>query len=97
MQRGAERIPVRILRQAVDIDAVNLAIIDQSEAMRNQDSARTHLIADLEYMARAMQIILHNLNVYLSGQGKMINLVDSRTGYWHGVAEIKVLPDGGRC
>lgn len=34
-----------------------------------------------QYMARAMQIITHNLNVYLSGQGEMINLVDTQTGY----------------
>ncbi len=34
-----------------------------------------------QYMARAMQIIAHNLNVYLSGQGEMINLVDTQAGY----------------
>jgi phosphoglycerate dehydrogenase-like enzyme len=34
-----------------------------------------------QYMARAMQIIAHNLNVYLSGQGEMINLVDMQAGY----------------
>ena len=34
-----------------------------------------------QYMARAMQIIAHNLNVYLSGQGEMINLVDIQAGY----------------
>jgi phosphoglycerate dehydrogenase-like enzyme len=34
-----------------------------------------------QYMARAMQIIVHNLNVYLSGQGEMINLVDTQAGY----------------
>jgi phosphoglycerate dehydrogenase-like enzyme len=34
-----------------------------------------------QYMARAIQIITHNLNVYLSGQGEMINLVDMQTGY----------------
>jgi phosphoglycerate dehydrogenase-like enzyme len=33
------------------------------------------------YMARAMEIITHNLNVYLSGQDEMINLVDMETGY----------------
>ena len=33
------------------------------------------------YMARAMEIITRNLNVYLSGQGEMINLVDMETGY----------------
>jgi D-2-hydroxyacid dehydrogenase (NADP+) len=33
------------------------------------------------YMARAMQIIAHNLDVYLSGQGEMINLVDMQAGY----------------
>jgi phosphoglycerate dehydrogenase-like enzyme len=34
-----------------------------------------------QYMARAMQIIEDNLNVYLSGQGEMINLVDMQAGY----------------
>ena len=34
-----------------------------------------------QYMARAMQIIAHNLNVYLSGQGEMINLVNMQAGY----------------
>jgi phosphoglycerate dehydrogenase-like enzyme len=34
-----------------------------------------------QYMARAMQVIAHNLNVYLSGQGEMINLVDMQAGY----------------
>jgi phosphoglycerate dehydrogenase-like enzyme len=34
-----------------------------------------------QYMARAMQIIAHNLDVYLSGQGEMINIVDTQTGY----------------
>ena len=34
-----------------------------------------------QYMARAMQIIAHNLNVYLSRQGEMINLVDMQAGY----------------
>ena len=34
-----------------------------------------------QYMARAMEIITHNLNVYLSGQGEMINVVDMETGY----------------
>jgi hypothetical protein len=32
-------------------------------------------------MARAIQIIAHNLDVYLSGRGEMINLVDTQTGY----------------
>jgi phosphoglycerate dehydrogenase-like enzyme len=34
-----------------------------------------------QYMARAVQIIAHNLDVYLSGQGEMINLVDMQAGY----------------
>jgi len=34
-----------------------------------------------QYMPRAMQIIEDNLNVYLSGQGEMINLVDMQAGY----------------
>ena len=34
-----------------------------------------------QYMERAMQIIVHNVNVYLSRQGEMINLVDLKTGY----------------
>jgi phosphoglycerate dehydrogenase-like enzyme len=34
-----------------------------------------------QYMDRAMEIITHNLNVYLSGQGEMVNLVDMQTGY----------------
>jgi phosphoglycerate dehydrogenase-like enzyme len=34
-----------------------------------------------QYMARAMQIIAYNLDVYLSGQGEMINLVDTQVGY----------------
>jgi phosphoglycerate dehydrogenase-like enzyme len=34
-----------------------------------------------QYMARAMEIVVHNLNVYLSGQGEMINLVDMQAGY----------------
>ncbi|MGA8181903.1 MAG: D-2-hydroxyacid dehydrogenase [Desulfobacterales bacterium] len=34
-----------------------------------------------QYMSRAMQIITHNLDVYLSGQGEMINLVDMQAGY----------------
>ena len=33
------------------------------------------------YMDRAMQIIDHNVNVYLSRQGEMINLVNSKAGY----------------
>ena len=33
------------------------------------------------YMARAMAIIEHNLDVYLSGRGKMINVVDIAAGY----------------
>ena len=33
------------------------------------------------YMDRAMQIIAHNVNVYLSRQGEMINLVNSKAGY----------------
>jgi phosphoglycerate dehydrogenase-like enzyme len=33
------------------------------------------------YMARAMEIIEHNLCVYLSGEGKMINCVDVQSGY----------------
>lgn len=34
-----------------------------------------------QYMARAMDIIEHNLNIYLSGRGEMINLVDAQAGY----------------
>ncbi len=34
-----------------------------------------------QYVARGMQIIAHNLDVYLSGQGKMINVVDVKAGY----------------
>jgi phosphoglycerate dehydrogenase-like enzyme len=34
-----------------------------------------------QYTARAMEIITHNVNVFLSGQGEMINLVDMQTGY----------------
>jgi phosphoglycerate dehydrogenase-like enzyme len=33
------------------------------------------------YMARAMEIIEHNLEVYLSGQGEMMNTVDLAAGY----------------
>lgn len=33
------------------------------------------------YMARAMEIIEHNLAVYLSGRGEMINTVDIAAGY----------------
>ena len=33
------------------------------------------------YMARAMEIIVHNLEVYLSGTGEMINVVDIAAGY----------------
>ncbi len=33
------------------------------------------------YMARAMAIIEHNIEVYLSGSGKMINVVDTAAGY----------------
>ena len=33
------------------------------------------------YMARAMEIIAHNLEVYLSGRGEMINVVDTVAGY----------------
>lgn len=33
------------------------------------------------YMARAMEIIEHNLSVYLSGKGEMINKVDVAAGY----------------
>jgi phosphoglycerate dehydrogenase-like enzyme len=33
------------------------------------------------YMARAMEIIEHNLEVYLSGRGEMINVVDIAAGY----------------
>lgn len=33
------------------------------------------------YMARAMEIVEHNLKVYLSGQGEMINTVDVAAGY----------------
>jgi len=33
------------------------------------------------YMARAMKIIEHNLDVYLSGRGEMINTVDIAAGY----------------
>jgi phosphoglycerate dehydrogenase-like enzyme len=34
-----------------------------------------------QYMARAMEIIEHNLEVYFSGRGKMINTVDIAAGY----------------
>jgi len=34
-----------------------------------------------QYMARAMEIIEHNLKVYLSGQGEMINVVAIDKGY----------------
>jgi phosphoglycerate dehydrogenase-like enzyme len=37
--------------------------------------------ASPQYMARAMEIIEHNLKVYTSGQGQMINVVDLATGY----------------
>jgi len=33
------------------------------------------------YMTRAMEIIAHNLDVYLSGQGAMMNVVDVAAGY----------------
>ena len=33
------------------------------------------------YMARAMEIIEHNIEVYLSGTGEMINVVDIAAGY----------------
>lgn len=33
------------------------------------------------YMARAMEIIEHNLEVYLSGRGEMLNTVDLAAGY----------------
>jgi phosphoglycerate dehydrogenase-like enzyme len=33
------------------------------------------------YMARAMEIIEHNLDVYLSGTGEMRNIVDTAVGY----------------
>ena len=35
----------------------------------------------LKYMERAMDIILQNLHVYLTGSGKMENVVDFATGY----------------
>jgi phosphoglycerate dehydrogenase-like enzyme len=34
-----------------------------------------------QYMARAVDIIEHNIDVYLSGRGKMINAVDIAAGY----------------
>jgi phosphoglycerate dehydrogenase-like enzyme len=34
-----------------------------------------------QYMARAMEIIEHNLSVYLSDKGEMINKVDVAAGY----------------
>lgn len=34
-----------------------------------------------KYLERAMEIINHNLNVYVSGQGEMINQVDLALGY----------------
>jgi phosphoglycerate dehydrogenase-like enzyme len=37
--------------------------------------------ASPQYMARAMEIIEHNLTVYLTGRGEMINRVDMATGY----------------
>jgi phosphoglycerate dehydrogenase-like enzyme len=37
--------------------------------------------ASPQYMARAMEIIEHNLQVYFSGSGEMINRVDVRAGY----------------
>jgi D-2-hydroxyacid dehydrogenase (NADP+) len=33
------------------------------------------------YMARAMEIVAHNVAVYLSGRGEMINVVDIAAGY----------------
>jgi len=32
-------------------------------------------------MERAMEIIEHNLTVYLSGRGEMVNVVDIAAGY----------------
>jgi len=37
--------------------------------------------ASPQYMARAMEIIEHNLKVHLTGKGEMINRVDVRSGY----------------
>ncbi len=37
--------------------------------------------ASPRYMERAMQIIEHNLNVYVGGKGQMINVVDVEAGY----------------
>lgn len=37
--------------------------------------------ASPKYMARAMEIIEHNLAVYVSGKGEMINVVDPSLGY----------------
>jgi phosphoglycerate dehydrogenase-like enzyme len=34
-----------------------------------------------QYLQRAMEIIRHNLNVYVSRAGQMINVVDPRLGY----------------
>jgi hypothetical protein len=34
-----------------------------------------------KYMQRAMEIIQHNLDVYVQGQGQMINVVDLKLGY----------------
>jgi D-2-hydroxyacid dehydrogenase (NADP+) len=34
-----------------------------------------------QYLQRAAEIIRHNLNVYVSGSGQMINVVDMRRGY----------------
>jgi D-2-hydroxyacid dehydrogenase (NADP+) len=37
--------------------------------------------ASPQYLQRAMEIVRHNLNVYLSGSGKMVNVVDPVRGY----------------
>ena len=37
--------------------------------------------ASPQYLQRAMEIIRHNLNVYISGSGQMINVVDLSKGY----------------
>lgn len=37
--------------------------------------------ASPQYMARAMEIIVHNLNVYTSGRGEMLHRVDLAAGY----------------
>jgi phosphoglycerate dehydrogenase-like enzyme len=33
------------------------------------------------YMERAMDVITHNLNVYVSQSGEMLNVIDCSSGY----------------